>query len=330
MSVWRLLGACAGLAGGVLAAALVLGGGAPEPVPAGLPDPGPLTGWGLAAARLFTDGGGVVMTGGLLTAAFLLPHPGDRLTADGLFTLRLAGYGATLLVVAGLTQLVLCFAEIHGVPPESALDGGPLAAFAFGTAQGGCLTAQVVLAGVVAGLARRGRTGAAAFRLFTAALAAAAAPVLAGHTATAADPLHLSALTLLAHVLAATLWAGGLAALTVTVLRPRHAAPASAGGTADDEASPAVAVGRFSRVALGCVVTVGAAGAATAVLHSGSRGVLLGSAYGGLLLVKVAALVVLAGFGWEHRRRTVPRLAGGGASARRAFVRLAAAELLLM
>ncbi|MQA96264.1 MAG: hypothetical protein GEV11_17055, partial [Streptosporangiales bacterium] len=47
-------------------------------------------------------------------------------------------------------------------------------------------------------------------------------------------------------------------------------------------------------------------------------------------LVKVAALVVLAGFGWEHRRRTVPRLAGGGASARRAFVRLAAAELLLM
>ena len=59
----------------------------------------------------------------------------------------------------------------------------------------------------------------------------------------------------------------------------------------------------------------------------GPRPGLLDSGYVRLLLVKTVLLVVLAGAGWWHRRRTLPAL---DLRAPGAFVRLAVAEVLLM
>jgi putative copper resistance protein D len=134
--------------------------------------------------------------------------------------------------------------------------------------------------------------------------------VLSGHAATPTDPYHLGALTLLAHVLAAALWIGGLAALTVIALR-------STGPLA-------VALPRFSPVALGCAVTVGVGGVATALLHTGSPGRLVGTGYGWLLLFKIGTLCGLLYLGHLHRRRSL------AAPTRQTFALLAAVELVIM
>ena len=51
------------VAGGVLVVALVVGGGAPQAAPPGIPDPGPVTGWGLPLLRLLTDLAAVAAVG---------------------------------------------------------------------------------------------------------------------------------------------------------------------------------------------------------------------------------------------------------------------------
>jgi putative copper resistance protein D len=122
--------------------------------------------------------------------------------------------------------------------------------------------------------------------------------------------------TLSVHVVAASVWVGGLLALLV------H-------GRGADDLAPAAA--RFSTVALGCFVATGLSGllAAWLVLGGTVDGVptALGSGYGALLVAKTVALVALGLFGRQHRRRTLPRLAAGDA---RGFRRFAAVEAAVM
>ena len=60
-----------------MVAALEIGGGAPEPSPAGIPDPGLLVGWALPAIAYLTQLSAVVVAGFLLAAVFLLPTSKD-------------------------------------------------------------------------------------------------------------------------------------------------------------------------------------------------------------------------------------------------------------
>ncbi|MBO0809129.1 MAG: CopD family protein, partial [Actinobacteria bacterium] len=53
--------------------------------------------------------------------------------------------------------------------------------------------------------------------------------------------------------------------------------------------------------------------------------------YGVLVILKATALITLGILGWWHRRHTVRRIrAGDGPLARSAFIRLAAAEIVVM
>jgi putative copper resistance protein D len=139
--------------------------------------------------------------------------------------------------------------------------------------------------------------------------------ITTGHSAAEGD--HLLALSVLgSHVLGASLWIGGLAAL---VLHGR------------DRMVLGPAASRFSALALGCFVVVGGTGliAAWVVLGSSAAGLAgaLGTGYGTLLLVKTAALLVLGAFGAGHRRRTLPRLRAGRPGA---FRRFAAVEVAVL
>jgi cytochrome c oxidase assembly factor CtaG/putative copper export protein len=305
----------------VLVVVLLAGGGAPQAVPAGLPDAGPVTGWGLPLVRLVADLLGMGTLGLLLAAALLLPSPADGLADVPARAVMWAGRAATAWLVAVGVEAVLTVSDILGAPPGSVLEPSILRSFVSQTSQGRGLLVQAALVVSVAGLARSSRTtrGATVSVLF--ALAALAPPTLTGHSA-AAGSHELAVASLLVHLLAAGLWVGGLAALAWAAL---------AGNDGLRYAVP-----RFSTLAAWCFVAVAASGVVNAAVRLGGLSPLFTSAYGALVLAKVAALGVLGGFGWWQRRRTVASQVLRGATgsgrreAARLFLTVAAAELVVM
>ncbi len=308
---WLYAGGAGAGAFTVLVVVLVTGGGAPQRAPVGLPDPGPLTGWGLPLVRLTADIAGVATVGLLLAAALLLPTQGGALMASATRCCRSAARVAALWAVAAAVEVVLAFADFLGVPPDQAL-GRRLGSYIDLTTQGRTLSTQVALAAVVAvgaWLAVRTR---GAILVLLVALAAVVAPALAGHSATE-DNHMLATSSLVVHVLAAALWVGGLGALLL--VGRQHSAPLR------------IAVPRFSRLAAWCIVAITASGAVNAGTRLPDVAALATSAYGRLVLAKATAVVVLATLGWAHRRGSLPALA---ASRPGAFVRLAAVEVAIM
>lgn len=300
---------------GVLVLALVVGGARPTVVPAGLPQAGPLVDWGLPIVRLAGRIAAVGTVGALLFAAVLLPGSRGSLPDASRRAVRAAS--AWALAWAGTTAIgaVLTVSELVGVPPAS-LTWASLRAFLTDVSAGRAALVVLGIAGVVTVVARRCNRPAAAAALLVAALAGLVIPaVLTGHSSAADD--HLLAVTNLSvHVVAASLWVGGLLALLL------H------GRGAGDRVQASV---RFSAVALGCFLATGASGFLAAWMVLGGSAAALaaavGTGYGWLLAGKSAALVALGVFGWHHRRRTLPRLRAGQA---RSFARFAAVEACLM
>ncbi|MGH7334892.1 MAG: copper resistance D family protein [Candidatus Rokuibacteriota bacterium] len=112
--------------------------------------------------------------------------------------------------------------------------------------------------------------------------------------AIAADALHL---------LAAGGWAGALVPLVLFLRWARAGGPA-----APPPIAVAVAVRRFSTLALLSVVVMLASGAYAVPLQVGSVPALLGTAYGRWLLIKLALLVPLLGVAFVNRAYYRPRL----------------------
>ncbi len=312
-----------GLAAAVLVAALSVAGGAPQPAPPGLPDPGPFTGWTLPAVRLAADVTGAAVIGLLMLPALLL---GPSEPASG-HAVRLAARwtGATVLAVGA--QILLSASDVTGRPVLAGLSGPDLALFIAVTPQGWACVAQLVVAAglaVALTLLTRGR-----LRRFTewhalvGALALVALPALVGHSTTSNQHAAAAAF-LVAHVVAAALWVGGLAVLLWLWWR-----------------SPAVlsdATARFSPLALRCAATIAVTGPIAGVLHVGWVA-LVTTGYGLLLVAKAVVLAFLVGGGWLHRRFSLPALATAAADRAagverhglgRAFARLAGAELIIM
>ncbi|MGC4890555.1 cytochrome c oxidase assembly protein [Micromonospora sp. DT227] len=296
-----------GSAVAVLLLALRLGGALAAAVP-GLPDPGPVTTWALPTVRLLEDGLATLTVGFAATAAFLLPGDGASVSAHGWLLLRRAGLAAAGWAAASLTLLVLTVSDLLGVP-LGRLGAATVVSFGVDITQGRALLAQTGLAAVVAVTARVGLSRRTAALAAATALVGLLPPALTGHAAGAGN--HQIAVSSLAlHVVAAALWAGGLAAL-LTIRRSRNLP-----GTA----------ARYSRLALACFVTVAVSGLANAAVRLGTVDELWQSRYGWLVLGKLAALAVLGLLGAAHRARTLPALAAGR---RGAFARLAAGELVV-
>jgi putative copper resistance protein D len=125
---------------------------------------------------------------------------------------------------------------------------------------------------------------------------------LTGHAADW-DYHDLSMLSMELHVVAATAWAGGLAAVVVFLAR--------------QPALLAVALPRFSKLATWCVFVVGVTGIFNGVLElalspiTSLPGSLFTTRYGVLLIAKAACMTIVAGLAIHVRRRILPRVAGG-------------------
>ena len=301
--------AAALVCGVVLLVALLVAGGRPAPSVPGLPDAGPVTGWALPAARLVFDLTAVTTVGALLLAAVLLPAPATRLPDVAISAVRSASWSAGLWSVSALLLWVLTASETTGVPLAGLTTQDLREQAAVG--QGRALLVVALLGGAVAaGCARVGTTPGGRRLLVLAGLGLLPTTVT-GHAASAADH-ELAVSTLVVHVVAATVWAGGLLAVVLFLRRPSELA---------------AAVRRFSVVALACFVLVALSGLLSAYERLGLTAAAWTSGYGALVLGKTAALVVLGAMGWEHRRRLVPALAAGRPGA---FLSFAGVELSVL
>lgn len=164
------------------------------------------------------------------------------------------------------------------------------------------------------------RTDWRAARGQSALLAAAALALLAatGHAVAVEPGRALAVATHAAHGLAAGVWAGALPALAVLLaLAAREAG-------ADARPYAVRAARRFSRLALTSVGVLVVTGTANAVTHVGSVAGLVGTAYGRLLLLKLALVVAVLALAATGRRRHLPALGGDAARVGRpAMARLA-------
>ena len=155
-------------------------------------------------------------------------------------------------------------------------------------------------------LSRRSAPGTGGWSLATAAaLLAAAAPVLSGHTWANTTSLRSAALVADGlHVLAAGAWMGGLAALVLVAL-PLLARAKDADGNV---AVLPLWVNAFSRLALVSVVMLFATGAFNTWTRLGGFGNLTGTDYGRTLLIKLGVLAGAAALGFYNWRVVRPSL----------------------
>lgn len=283
-----------------------------------------LTAWGLPASKLVMDLASIGVIG-LLLACLLLPadhsgqHSGEHSGQQAMTRrcLRTAAYLALAWAVANAALLVFSWSDV-AARPIGDLPLGKLftdTGHTFPTA-GTYLTstglALVIAAGVAVTETRRG-----VFVLLPLALYNLVPMALQGHAS------HGTVLkyALIVHVIAMSLWVGGLAALITHIRR--------------DTPLLAAAVPRFSTLALACYATIAASGLLAAWELLGSIPAIWGSRYGVLVTLKAAALIALGIFGWWHRKHTVHHIHthtknGHDNRARNAFVRLAAAEIAIM
>ena len=288
----------------------LLGGAFAGPV-AGLPDVGAFVRWGIPILRAIHDVAAASTVGLLVVAATIIPEA--RGTSRRITATRYACACGVGWVLAGLVGLVFSFASISGTRITDPTFGAQLQTFA--------LQLEVLrVAAISSALAFVVTTGAAVVQRRSGMVALAALGVLAiiplslaGHSADAAS--HGTAVTSLAvHLVSAVVWFGGLLALVM--LRPVLGKDL------------AVSVRRYSTLAGWCFVAVAGSGAANAWIRVGSFEN-LASAYGGLLLLKVVALVALGVAGWQQRSRVVAQITSNPLAGR-LFGRLAFVELVVM
>jgi putative copper export protein len=301
-----LLGAALTL--GVLVAGALVGGAA---APESLGDPGPLTRWGVLVSRVAYDLAAIGTLGLLVVAVVVLPRSDAGLGPEALRLVRRVSWWAAAWSVTALASMLFTLSEVAGRPIAAVLapDVFPLVLQLEGTR---ALLSSAWLAALVAVGARSTRSPASGLLLLLTGVGAVVLPLLTGHAGHGEIPA-VTATSLALHVVGAAVWVGGLAALVVHLRR--------------SDVALAVALPRFSRVALVCFVVVGLSGAVTGWASLTTLDQLWTTPYGRLLLGKVLLLGVLGAFGHRHRRRTV---AAAAARRPRAFVHLAAAEVVLM
>ncbi len=294
-----------------LVACVLLTGQAPRPAPAGLPDAGPVVAWAVLVSRTLLRLTAVGALGCLLTAGWLLPG-GDGGGRDAVRRRLMAAtsWWAAGWFVAALVLMVSSSADLLGVPLRTALSSSSAWSYVPALAEGRALL--VVAPATLAISVFAGHVGSRRGAQALAGLAAAAmAPMLVTGHAASASHHYLATQSILLHVLAVTVWVGGLLGL----LHVR--------GTPD----LGEAVARFSALALPCFALVALTGVLSATTRLGLDADAWTSTYGGLVVGKVAVLAALGLAGWRHRTRTVPAVGAGRPGA---FWRLAAGEVLLM
>ncbi|QZH68249.1 cytochrome c oxidase assembly protein [Mycolicibacterium farcinogenes] len=307
---------------GVLAGAVAAGIGALSLADAltatGLPDPGPVTTYGLPFVRASGEIAAVVAVGAFLFAAFLAaPQANGVLDVAGYRALRVGSAASAVWTVCAALLVPLTVSDVSGQPlldhlgPADVWSAAGMVDVAVAWRWTALLAAAVTIASLP--VLRWGWTPV----LLAGSLLTLMPLVLTGHSS-AGGAHDLATNSLFIHLVAAALWAGGLLALLAHALR--------AGGGSDGP-DTALAARRFSALALWCFVAMAISGVLNALVRIQLPD-LVRTSYGWLLVAKVLALSLLGVLGWRQRRVSLTALAADP-GARRPLIRLALTEAAL-
>lgn len=259
----------------------------------GVPDPGPITTYGLPTLTAIGEFAAAIALGSAVFAAFFVPPQTDHvLDVGGYRAIRIAATASLVWSVCAVLLMPLAASEVSGSPlSEAILPKNLMTAYGqvaevrtwFWTAVFALVAAMVARIILKWGLTTI-VIGFVVLSLMPSALA--------GHSSAGGDH-DVATNSLILHIVGATLWLGGLAAVVVYAL--------SSGKWR------ALAVRRFSRVAFWCILVVGASGVINALVRV-PIGELFDDTYGRLVVGKIVALVVLGALGAWHRRVTIAQL----------------------
>jgi putative copper resistance protein D len=310
--VWPLLVGVATLAGctaagiGALSLAAAL-------TATGLPDPGPVTTVGLPFVRAAGEVAAVTAVGAFLLAAFLVPpQTNGVLDVGGYRAVRIGAVAAGAWAVCAALLVPLTISDVSGQPITAHLNPANLWSLAglINISSAWRWTALLAAAVMLASLPvlRWSWTP----LLLVGSLATLLPLGLTGHSS-AGGSHDLATNSLLIHLVAASLWAGGLLALLTHAVR---------GGQHTD-----LAARRFSVIALWCFGAMALSGVVNALVRILPSD-LLTTDYGRLVVGKFVALCLLGVVGWRQRRTGVVALQADSGS-RGSLIRLASIEALL-
>ena len=281
----------------------------------GLPDPGLLTTYGLPAVMAFGEVAAVITVGSLLLAAVLVPPQSSGvLDVDGYLAVRTAGVAAALWAMCAALLVPLTLSDSSGQPLSVVFsDPGP---FIRAIGDIDVTTAWAWTAGLAFVLAIACRLTLRyswtppllAFALFSLLPRA-----LSGHSSSGGSH-DIATNSLVLHILAASIWMGGIAALVLHARRKgRHLD---------------FAARRFSTVAVIAFVVIAISGVVNAAVRVPLTS-LWSSTYGVMIVAKVAALVLTGLAGWRQRKVAIAELAKGPDNGR-TFIRLAVVESVVL
>ena len=311
-AVWPVL-IGVGLLAGVTAAGIGALSLADALTATGLPDPGPVTTFGLPFVRAAGEIAAVLAVGSFLFAAFLVPpQTTGVLDASGYRALRIGTAASALWAVCAAMLVPLTVSDVSGQPLRDNLNPVNIwsAASLVDTAGAWRWTAFIAAAVTLASLPvlRWSWTPV----LLAGALITLVPLGLTGHSS-AGGAHDLATNSLLIHLVAAALWAGGLLALLAHAMRTAEHAD--------------LAARRFSALAFWCFVAMAASGVVNTLVRIRLPD-LVRSEYGWLVIGKLVALSLLGVLGWRQRRSGIAALRADP-GARAPLIRLALVEAAL-
>jgi putative copper resistance protein D len=275
----------------------------------------PVNLYALTVARVLAEIGSVLTVGSLLFAAFMVaPQKSGVLEAGGYAALRTASWSAILWCLAALVSVGFNEADAINKPLSEVIRSDLLVTLFNELEQPKAWLVTSVIALVVAVGCRFALSWGMTATLFAIALFGITPVAVTGHSS-AGGQHDLATNSLLFHLVAASLWVGGLVALLVFGRRVTS--------------GPALrlAATRFSATALVCWIVMAASGVLNAWVRLPVSD-LFTTSYGLLVVAKIVALVALGCFGFAQRQKGVRAIVAGGTSS--VLVRLAAVEVVVM
>ena len=261
----------------------------------------------LEISKFLSLASGITTIGLLLAIAFFLNEIEGKLGDRAKALRSLTSIAALTWAIATGLSIIATLANILGTDLSEALDPTSLRSFISQVTLGKYMFAQLCLALLVASVVIRIKGVAGANALLLLSLVAIIAPVFESHSASSGS--HALAIgSLVVHVIAISLWVGGLVAITFL--------------KADDRA---IALPRFSALALWAAIAVSASGTANAWARLNFQSA-WSSDYARIVFLKILLTAVLIFLGYLNRRQLKGSLKLSG----KQLGRLLSVEVLIM